>query len=327
MTRTVSNPARRKFIRDSAAITGALVISFCLPTGRGRFAHAEEPPKKAIHPNAFLRIDKTGTCTVMVKHLEFGQGVTTSLPMIVAEELECDWAKVRAELAPAAPEYAHTIFGMQMTGGSSSVVNSFDQLRTVGAQARTMLVQAAADKWSAKAADCRAEKGFVTGPGGKRASYGELAEAAGKLPVPEKVVLKDPKDFKVIGKPTRRLDSADKVEGRAVFGLDVKRPQRVHVALIAHPPMFGATPKSFNAEKVKSVTGVTHVIELAEGVAVVATNFWAAKKGRDALEVVWDPGPNATISTYALRTQFLELAKTPGLPAKKAANPEAMKSA
>jgi isoquinoline 1-oxidoreductase subunit beta len=328
MARTLGNPSRRKFIRDSVAASGALVISFWLPNGGGREARAQDAAKKApIHPNAFLRIDKTGTCTVMVKHLEFGQGVTTSLPMIVAEELECDWSKVRAELAPAAPEYAHTLFGMQMTGGSSSVVNSFDQLRTVGAQARTMLVQAAAAKWGVKPADLRAEKGFVIGPGGKRASYGELAEAAGKLPVPENVALKNPKDFKVIGTPTRRLDSAEKVEGRAVFGIDVKRPQRVHVALVAHAPMFGATPVSFNAEKVKSVTGVTHVIELAEGVAVVATNFWAAKKGRDALEVKWDPGPNAAVSSEALRTQFLELAKKPGVPAKKAANADAIKSA
>ncbi len=328
MARKLKNPSRRSFLRDSAAISGALVISFWLPAGRGRFAHAQEVPKKApIHPNAFLRIGKDGTCTVMVKHLEFGQGVTTSLPMIVAEELECDWSKVRAELAPAGPEYAHTMFGMQMTGGSSSVVNSYDQLRTVGAQARTMLVQAAAEKWNAKPAGLRAEKGFVTGPGGKRASYGELADAAGKLPVPDKVTLKDPKDFKIIGKPTRRLDSAEKVEGRAIFGLDVKRPQRVHVALVAHPPVFGATPRTFNAENVKTVTGVTHVIELVRGVAVVATNFWAAKKGRDLLEVNWDMGPNTAVSSEQLRTQFLALAKTPGTPAKKAANPDALKGA
>jgi isoquinoline 1-oxidoreductase beta subunit len=328
MARAINNPSRRKFLRDSALASGALVISFWLPLGRGRFAYGQDAPKKApIHPNAFLRIDKDGTCTVFVKHLEFGQGVTTSLPMIVAEELECDWAKVRAELAPAAPEYAHTMFGMQMTGGSSSVVNSFDQLRTVGAQARTMLVQAAAQQWNAKPEQCRAEKGFVVGPGGKRASFGQLAEAAGKLPVPEKVALKDPKNFQVIGKPTRRLDSAEKVEGRAKFGIDTQFKDRVHVAVVAHSPTFGGTVKSFNADKVKAVPGVTHVIELQRGIAVVAKNFWSAKKGRDALEVTWDPGPNAALSTESLRKQFLDLAKTPGVPAKKAANPEAIKSA
>ena len=315
---------RRRFIKTS----GALVIAFFLPEERGRLAFAQIAPRKPpLNPNAFLRIGKDGTCTVFVKHLEFGQGVTTSLPMIVAEELECDWSKVRAELAPAAPEYAHTAFGMQMTGGSSSVWNSFDQLRTVGAQARTMLVQAAADQWKAKPADCRAEKGFVVGPGGKRASYGQLAESAAKLPIPEKVALKNPKDFKVIGKPTRRIDAADKVEGRTVFGIDVKRPTRPLVAVVAHPPAFGAKLKSFNAEKVKGIPGVTHVVELNNKVAVVGQHFWAAKKGRDALGLEWDPGPNASVSTESLRQKFVELAKTPGIAAKKAANPEAIKGA
>src|SRR6185369_1937364 len=176
MAKTPSIKSRRRFLQSSAAIAGGLVIGFWLPAERGRLAFAQDAKKPPIHPNAFLRIGTDGTCTVMVKHLEFGQGVLTSLPMIVAEELDCDWSKVRAELAPAAPEYAHTMFGMQMTGGSSSVVNSFDQLRTVGAQARAMLVQAAAGEWKVKPADCRTEKGFVVGPGGKRASYGQLAE-------------------------------------------------------------------------------------------------------------------------------------------------------
>lgn len=327
MARTVKSISRRRFLKTSAATAGALVIGFWLPEERGRLAFAQEAKQAPIPPNAFLRIGKDGTCTVMVKHLEFGQGVTTSLPMIVAEELECDWSKVRAELAPAAPEYAHTAFGMQMTGGSSSVWNSFDQLRTVGAQARTMLVQAAANQWKVRPAGCRAEKGHVIGPGGKRLSYGQLTEAAGKLPVPEHVALKNPKEFKIVGKPLRRLDSADKVEGRTTFGIDVKRPGRVPVALVAHPPVFGAKLKSFDAEKVKAVAGVTHVVELHNKVAVVGTHFWAAKKGRDALELEWDPGANASVSTDSLRKHFLELAKTPGQPAKKAAHAEAIKGA
>ena len=345
MAHTIDNPfpvggsprskSRRRFLKSSAALAGGLAIGFWLPTERGRLAFAQDAQKPPIHPNAFLRIGKDGTCTVIVKHLEFGQGVMTSLPMIVAEELECDWSKVRSELAPAAPEYAHTMFGMQITGGSSSVVNSFDQLRTVGAQARTMLVQAAAGAWKVKPADCRAEKGFVVGPGGKRTAYGQLAEAAGKLPVPEKVALKDPKDFKIIGKPIRRLDASDKVEGRAVFGLDVKPPAspgsgagapKLRVAVVAHPPAFGAKLKGFNAEKVKAVPGVTHVVQLANGVAIVGNNFWAVKKGRDALEAEWEPGANPA-STEAMRVQFRELAKTPGLPAKKAADAQAIKTA
>lgn len=319
--------SRRKFLQSSAALAGALVIGFWVPVGRGRFALAQQPPKAPIPPNAFLRIGKDGSVTVLVKHLEFGQGVTTSLPMLVAEELDCDWSKVRGELAPAGPEYAHTAYGMQMTGGSSSVWNSYDQLRTVGAQGRAMLMQAAANQWKVKVAEVRTERGFVLGPGGRKLSYGQLAEAAGKLPVPEKVSLKDAKDFRLIGQPTRRLDSAEKVNGKAMFGLDVQR-KNLHTAVVAHPPVFGAQVRSFNADKVKSVAGVTHVVETSNGVAVVARTFWAAKQGRDALQVDWDLGPNATLSTEALGKQFREAAKGPGGKlAKQAGDPEAIKAA
>jgi isoquinoline 1-oxidoreductase beta subunit len=319
------NPSRRQFLQKSAALAGGLVIGFWLPQGT-RLAYAQAPKPAPIPPNAFLRIGPDGSVTVMVKHLEFGQGVTTSLPMIVAEELECDWSKVRYELAPAAPEYAHTAFGIQMTGGSSSVWNSFDQLRTAGAQARTMLMQAAADQWKVKLTDVHAQNGFIVGPGGKKLSYGQLANAAAKLPAPEKVDLKDPKDFKVIGKPTRRIDSKEKIDGTAKFGLDVQRKD-LHVAVVAHPPVFGGLVKGMNADKVKAVSGVTHVVELASGVAVVGTNFWAAKKGRDALEVDWDLGPGAKLNTPDLFAKFSEIAKTPGPLARKAENPEAIKTA
>jgi isoquinoline 1-oxidoreductase subunit beta len=318
--------SRRRFLQSSAALAGGLVISFWLPGGGGRNALAQAPQPPKVPPNAFLRIGKDGSITVLVKHLEFGQGVTTSLPMILCEELECDWSKVRYELAPAGPEYAHTVFGMQMTGGSSSVSNSWDQLRTVGAQARAMLMQAAANQWKVKASEVRAEKGFVVGPGGRKLSYGELAEAAGKLTVPEKVALKDAKSFTLIGKPTRRIDSLEKIEGKARFGLDVQRKD-LHTAVVAHPPVFGALVKSFNADKVKAVSGVTHVVELSNGVAVVAQNFWSAKKGRDALEIVWDLGPNATLASVELAAKFRETAKTPGKLAKKAADEGAMKAA
>src|SRR5258706_12942004 len=303
---TMKTISRRRFLQASSG----LVISFWLPGGAGRLALAQAPTPPAVPPNAFLRIAKDGSVTVIVKHLEFGQGVTTSLPMILCEELECDWSKVRYELAPAAPEYAHTVFGMQMTGGSSSVSNSWEQLRTVGAQARTMLMQAAAAQWKVKPAEVRAEKGFIVGPGGKKLSYGQLAEAAGKLPVPDQVALKDPKSFRLIGKPTRRIDSLEKVEGKAKVGLDVQR-KNLHTALVAHPPVFGALVKSFNADKVKSVPGVTHVVELKSGVAVVAQNFWSAKKGRDALEVEWDLGPGAAISTASIATQLGVIAEKP----------------
>jgi len=313
--------SRRRFLQASSG----LVISFWLP-GAGRLAFAQAPTPPAVDPNAFLRIGKDGSITVIVKHLEFGQGVTTSLPMILCEELGCDWAKVRYELAPAGAQYANTMFGMQMTGGSSSVSNSFDQMRTVGAQARTMLLQAAAAQWKVKLADVRAENGFVSGPGGKKLSYGQLADAAGKLPVPAQVKLKDAKDFKLIGKPTRRIDSAEKIDGSAKFGLDVKRKD-LRTAVVAHSPTFGGGAKTMNTEKVKSIPGVTHVVELSTGVAVLATNFWAAKKGRDALEIDWEPGPNAALSTVELTRSFRATAKTPGKLAKKSDKPDAIKTA
>ena len=313
--------SRRAFLQSS----GALVISFWLPEGGGRRAFAQGAAKP-VNPNAFLSIGKDGTCTVMVKHLEFGQGVTTSLPMLVAEELDCDWAKVRAQLAPAAPEYAHTAFGMQMTGGSSSVWNSWEQLRTVGAQARAMLMQAAADQWKVPVAQVRTQKGFVLGPGNKRLSYGQLAAAAGKLPVPANVELRKAADFKLVGKPTRRLDSAEKVNGKAQFGLDVRR-DNLHTAVVLHPPVFGARVRKMDASGVKSVPGVTHVVQLSNGVAVVGKSFWAAKKGRDALKVEWDLGPHASQSTEALGQQFRKTAQTPGKIAKKADDPQAIKSA
>ena len=317
--------SRRAFLKSGAAVAGGLVIGFWLP-GRQRHAFAQGAPKPPIHPNAFLRIAKDGTVTVMVKNLEFGQGVTTALPMLVAEELECDWSRVRSELAPAAPEYFHTGFGMQMTGGSMSVGDSWTQLRTVGAQARTMLVAAAASKWKVQPGECRAEKGFVLGPGGRRAAFGSLAQAAGKLPVPEKVTLKDRKDFKLIGKPTRRLDAAERVDAKTVFGMDMKRPG-LHTALVAHPPVFGAKVASFDARKAMAVAGVTNVVQTSNGVAVVARGFWAAKKGRDALEIQWDLGAGASLSTEGLRKQYGELALQPGAMAKKAADPAAIKAA
>ncbi|HEX3097870.1 MAG TPA: xanthine dehydrogenase family protein molybdopterin-binding subunit [Usitatibacter sp.] len=320
-----SSSARRRFLRSSAGLAGVLVVGFVLPEGRGRLAQAQEA-KKSIAPNAFVRIGKDGTVTVIVKHLEFGQGVLTSLPMILAEELECDWTRVRSELAPAAPEYVHTAFGMQMTGGSSSVWNSWDQLRTAGAQARTMLVEAAARQWKVGAADCRAEKGFVLGPGKRRLSYGQLTEAAAKLPVPGNVTLKPASAFTRIGTSTRRLDAPDKAAGKALFGIDMKGKD-LHTAVIAHPPVFGARLKSIDAEKVKSVAGVTHVVEMNRGVAIVAKDFWAAKKGRDALQAQWDLGPNASVSSDSLAARFAEAAKAPGTSARKSANPDAMKAA
>ncbi|APV50443.1 hypothetical protein BWI17_12495 [Betaproteobacteria bacterium GR16-43] len=317
---------RRDFLKSSTALSGALVIGFYLPAGGRAFAQA--PAKMVYPPNAFLRIAKDNTVTVVVKHLEFGQGVQTSLPMLVCEELECDWTKVKTELAGSNPVYGNVFMGgFQITGGSSSVANSFDQMRLVGAQARTMLIQAAATQWKVKPETLKAENGFVVG-GGKKASFGSLADAAMKLPLPEGVKLKEPGQWKLVGKPTRRLDAPDKVDGKTVFGIDVKRPN-LHTAVVMHAPVFGAQVKSFNADKVKAIPGVTHVIEITSGVAVLGKGYWAAKTGRDALEIEWDiPPESATLSTERLRADYRAEAKKPnGAVVKAAANADALKGA
>ena len=320
------NTNRRQFLKGSSAAAGGLVIGFYLP-GANKIANAQAPAA-VIPPNAFLRIAKDGSVTVQVKHLEFGQGVMTSLPMLVAEELECDWTKVRSELAPAGAAYAHTMFGMQMTGGSSSVVNSWEQLRTVGAMARTMLITAAANQWKVDPAKCRAENGVVIGPAGQKANYGALAGAANALKVPEKVALKDAKTFKIIGKPTKRIDAATKVNGAAKFGLDVtaKMVPNVHTALVKHPPVFGAKVGKFDASKVHGIAGVTHVVQIGNGVAVVAKTFWAANKGRDALVVDWVIDDAAKINSDSLKKTYRDMAATPG-PVAKAGNVDALKTA
>ncbi len=318
---------RRQFLKTSAAASGGLIIGFHFMAGN-KVASAQEPPKPNIAPNAFLRIARDGSVTVQVKHLEFGQGVMTSLPMLVAEELDCDWTKVHAEFAPASPAYAHTMFGMQMTGGSSSVVNSWEQMRMVGAAARTMLVSAAASQWKVAPDKCRVENGVVIGPANQRANFGDLADAANKLTPPEKITLKDAKDFTVISKPTRRIDAPSKINGTARFGLDVtaKQVPNLHVALVKRSPVFGGKVKSFNADKVKAIAGVTHVVQTTNGVAVVAKSFWAAKTGRDALGVVWDFDGVAKPNSAELRKTYLQAAKTPGAIAK-AGNVESLKTA
>ena len=323
------NPTRRQFLKATTATTGGLVIGFYLPGGN-KLANAQAPqaPQAIIPPNAFLRIAKDGSVTVQVKHLEFGQGVMTSLPMLVAEELECDWTKVRSELAPAGAAYAHTMFGMQMTGGSSSVVNSWTQMRTVGAMARTMLISAAANRWKVDPAQCRAENGVVIGPAGQKANFGALADAANALKSPEKVLLKEATQFKIIGKPTRRIDAATKVNGTAKFGLDVtpKMLPNLHTALVKHPPVFGARVGKIDASKVHGIPGVTHVVQISNGVAVVAKNFWAAKLGRDVLVVEWLMDDAAKVNTAELKKSYRDLAATPG-PVAKAGSVEALKSA
>ena len=312
---------RRQFLKATVSIGGGLVVAFCLPTGiRHAFAQAAKPP--VVPPNAFVRIAPDNTVTILLKHSEMGQGIWTSLPMVVAEELDCDFERVHVEHAPAAPEYAHTAYGMQMTGGSTSTWESFGQLRQAGATARALLIAAAAQKWNVQAVDCRTEKGFVV-CGKHKAAYGELADAAAKLPIPNEVALKETGKFTLIGKPMRRLDSKAKVCGKAEFGLDVKRPDML-IALVARAPVFGGKVTSFDATKARAIAGVVDVVQVPSGVAVLGKHFWAAKQGRDALTVDWDLGPGAALSTAGLREDYAKLAQKTGTVAKSVGNVDAV---
>lgn len=302
--------SRRDFLKASALALGGLVIGFVIP-GASRFALAQPASAaKLPPPNAFLRIGADDSVTVLLAHSEMGQGVWTGLAMLIAEELDADWSKIRVEHAPAAAVYGHTAFGIQMTGGSTSIWSEFDRYRQAGAMARALLVQAAAARTGVPVSSIRAEKGAVMA-GGQRIRYGELAEDAAKLPAPAQVTLKDPKDWTIIGKPTRRLDTPEKITGRAKFGIDVQFDGLL-TAVVARAPVFGGSVKSFDASKARAVPGVRDVVQVPTGVAVIADHYWAARLGRDALVVDWDLGPNAGLDTGRLREEFRRLAATDG---------------
>jgi isoquinoline 1-oxidoreductase subunit beta len=311
------NVDRRSFLKTSVAGATGLVIGFYLP---GRFEALAASPASTAAPavlNAWMRIGTDDTVTIMIDKSEMGQGIQTALCMIAAEELECDWKKIRTEFAPAAKEYFNPAFGMQGTGGSSSVRSSWDPMRKAGAAARDMLVEAAAQKWGVEKSACRGENGVVLHEATKRKlTYGSLAEAAAKLPVPADVPLKDPKQFRVIGKSTKRLDTPDKVNGRAEFGIDIRRPGMLY-AVVARCPVFGGKVVSFDATKAKAVPGVKNVVQISSGVAVVADNTWTAMQGRRALDVKWDEGANANVNSESISKLFAERAAQPGAEARK----------
>lgn len=329
---------RRDMLRTTAAIGGGLVLGLTLePRGRLKAfaAGAAEGAANATDaassgataepfaPNAFVRIAPDETITVIYNHGEMGQGISTALPMLLAEELDADWSKIRSEAAPAADVYKHTQWRIQIVGGSSSTRSEYDRFRKAGATARAMLVAAAAKAWSVDAATCTTENGFVLHKeSGKKASYGSLAEAAAKLEAPKDVKLKDAKDFKLIGKPVKRLDTPEKITGKAMFGIDVNLPGML-VALVVRPPVFGGKVVKIDDTAAKAIPGVKHVVQISRGVAVVADGFWAAKKGRDALKVEWDDGPLASRDSERLRAEYAELASGKGIVAKKAGDVEA----
>jgi len=314
----ILNLSRRDFFKTGALVGGGLVLGVHLPklAEPGRPAEAQQK-SSTFAPNAFVRIGADDSVTVLINHSEMGQGTFTGLALLVAEELDADWSKVRAEHAPVDPAYNHLGTGIQMVGGSTSTWTEWERLRKAGAAARAMLIAVAAADWKVDPASCRAENGYVIHAASRRRlSYGKLAEKASGLTPPQNVALKDPGDFKLIGKPRKRLDTPEKTNGAGVFGLDVKVPGLL-VAVVARPPVFGGKVKSYDAGKATAVPGVRQVVEIDRGIAVVADGYWSALKGREALEVAWDEGPLATLDSRTQGEQYAELAKHPGAVARK----------
>lgn len=310
----VVNLSRREFLSAGAAVAGTLTLGIQLG------AHARPISGGAFVPNAFIRIGKDDSITIVVGRSEMGQGVHTALPMLLAEELDADWTKVRVQAAPVAREYDHPDFGLQLTGGSTSVSSSWEPLRKAGATARAMLVMAAAQTWKFDAKDCRTDAGHVLHvPSLRRLSFGQLVDRASTLRAPESVTLKDPRDFKLIGKPVQRLDLPEKTNGSATFGIDVTVPGML-VAVIARPLVFGAKIKSVDSSATLAVGGVRRVVTIDAGIAVVAENFWSATRGREALRIVWDEGELASFDDRELLRRYQDLAEQPAAVAKEQGN-------
>ena len=321
-TFAASQSTRRDFLKSAGTVSAmALTIGFDWGGSARRAVAGPAAPAAgaSFAPNAFLRVGSDNRVTVIAKHVEMGQGAYTGIATIVAEELDADWAQVRVESAPAdVKRYANLVFGtMQGTGGSSAMANSWNQLREAGGKARAMLLAAAAKEWKVPVAELTVERGIVYHAGKKRqAAFGSLVATAVTLPVPDTVQLKDPKDFKLIGHTAPRVDAPSKCDGTAQFTIDVALPGML-VALLKRPPLFGATVKSFDAAAAGAVPGVVKVVQVPGGVAVVAKGFWAAKQGRDALEVQWDDSNAEKRSSAALRDEYRRLADQPGMSARK----------
>ena len=316
--------SRRGFMKAGAVAGGGLMLGFFIP-GANRMARAAEAAAGGATlypPNAFLRIAPDNTVTVIINRLEFGQGVQTALPMILAEELDADWSQMRGELAPFAKVYDDPAFGMQITGGSGTIAHSFTQYREIGARARQMLIGAAAAQWEVAPDQVSTSKGMLLGPSGHKATYGAFADAAMQQPVPATVVLKDPKKFIYIGQATPRLDARLKSTGKQEFSLDFK-PAGTKVAVVARPPVVGSKVGKLDASKAKAIKGVIAVVEVptdrgGRGVAVIADGYWPAKLGRDALLIDWDTSGVVKADSVKQLAAYKALAATPGTPARKA---------
>lgn len=315
-----ARPSRRAFMKMSAVGGFALGAFPLAALAQADAAAAPAALKPVQMPAAFVQIARDGTTTVTINRLDFGQGVQTALPMILAEELDADWSKVRAVHGSNDPAYVDPAFGIHLTGGSASIHNSYAQYRELGARARAMLLAAAAARWQVDPARLRTRDGRVIGPGGQTLAYGELAEAAMALPVPATVTLKDPKDFRLIGVATTRLDASAKSSGRQAYGIDMRLPGML-TAVVARPPVFGARLKSVDDAAAKAVKGVKAVLRVpvdrgGEGVAVVAEGYWPAKTARDALQLEWDTSAVEKVDSVRQLAQYRALAAQPGAPLK-----------
>jgi isoquinoline 1-oxidoreductase subunit beta len=314
LDRELADESRRRFLRVTvAAAGGGMLIGFHLPEVKLGEAEAGQE----LAPNAWIRIGSDDSVTLRVASSEMGQGVYTAIPMLLAEELECDWSRVHIENAPAAKEYVNPIFGQQLTGGSTSVRAFYVPLRQAGATARELLVSAAAQKWGVAEPSCRVQRGIVMhSASGRRASFGSLAARAARLPVPNAVMLKEPDEFRLLGKTMPRLDTPAKVNGSAVFGLDVKVPGML-VAVVARSPVFGGRIRAVDTARARAVEGVRNVLLIDSGVAVVAEDFWSARKGREALAIDWEAGPATAASSGDIRAKLEQALEKEGAVARR----------
>lgn len=312
--------SRRDFIRAASAAGGGLVLAIELSAAEGWLAaaagvDAADPEGGAVppfSPNVWLRIGTDGVVTITVARSELGQGAHTAMPMLVAEELEADWSSIVVEPVVVTGVDSEATYGDMTTGGSSSVRGSWERLRRAGAVAREMLVSAAAQTWGVDRAACRAENGSVLHAASNRSlAYGQLAEAAAKIPPPEEVALKDPKEFRILGRRLPRTDTPAKVSGSAQYGIDVKVPG-MQIAMVERCPVFGGKVASFDATRAQKIPGVRRVVAIDSGIAVVADSTWAAMKGREALSVVWDEGPNPGLDSHAIRSLLEEKSREEG---------------
>ncbi len=319
--------SRRRFLQAGAAAGGGLVLSLSLPSANG---DAEAADADGFAPNAFIRIQGDGQIVLTMPYVEMGQGTYTSIPMLIAEELEVDLKQVSLEHAPPNEQlYGNPLLGgIQATGNSNAVRAAWQPLRQAGAIARTMLVAAAAKRWNVDPASCHARSGAVLhAPTGRSIKYGELAADAARMPIPESVALKRPEDFRLIGTPAKRLDAPAKVNGTAVYGIDA-RPPGVKIATLAQSPVFGGRVKSVDDRAAKAVKGVRQVVRLDDAVAVVADHMGAAKKGLAALVIEWDDGPHAKLNTQEITGELEKATLNPGAVAQHIGNnDEAMASA